>query len=115
MSSSSTATERTMSRLVLASLLATLAVPATAFELSSPDLKDGQPLAKTQEFNSFGCDGSNISPALSWKNAPAGTQSYAVTVYDPDAPTGSGWWHWLVSNLPATTQGLSTGAGNDAK
>jgi len=112
MSSSSTATERTMSRLVLASLLAALAVPATAFELSSPDLKDGQPLAKAQEFNSFGCHGGNVSPALSWTNAPAGTKSFAVTVYDPDAPTGSGWWHWVLFDLPASSQGLPSGAGN---
>src|SRR3989338_3167183 len=80
-------------------------------ELHSPDLREGQPLSKNQEFNGFGCSGSNISPALSWKDAPAGTRSFAITAYDPDAPTGSGWWHWLVFNLPATTDQLPADAG----
>lgn len=87
-------------------------LPAMAFELSSPDIKQGQALTAQQEFNSFGCNGANISPALAWNNAPAGTKSYAVTVYDPDAPTGSGWWHWTVFNIPASAKGLPAGAGN---
>lgn len=103
-----------MKPLLLTTLLACASLPTMAFELSSPQLRDGQAMSKAQEFNGFGCDGGNVSPALAWKNAPAGTQSYAVTVYDPDAPTGSGWWHWLVFNLPATTQGLPASAGNDA-
>nr|WP_236822624.1 YbhB/YbcL family Raf kinase inhibitor-like protein [Andreprevotia sp. IGB-42] len=65
-----------------------------------------------QEFSGFGCSGVNISPALSWTNAPAGTRGFAVTVYDPDAPTGSGWWHWVVVNIPADTSGLAHGAGS---
>lgn len=68
----------------------------------------------TQEFNGFGCVGKNESPQLSWSNAPKGTQSFAVTMYDPDAPTGSGWWHWLVFDLPANTHELPANAGNIA-
>lgn len=82
-----------------------------AFELNSPDIRDGQPLSKTQEYAGFGCDGKNIAPALTWQNAPAGTKSFAVTLYDPDAPTGSGWWHWLLFNLPASTSALPAAAG----
>lgn len=82
-----------------------------AFELSSPDIQDGQPLSKAQEFSAFGCNGENRAPALSWQGAPAGTKSFAITAYDPDAPTGSGWWHWLVFNLPATTTALPPAAG----
>ena len=64
-----------------------------------------------QVFSGFGCTGRNISPALKWTNAPAAAKSFAVTVYDPDAPTGSGWWHWLLFNLPAATSELKAGAG----
>ena len=84
---------------------------AEPFSLSSPAIKDGGPLSMDQVGNGFGCSGKNISPALVWKNAPQGTKSFAVTVYDPDAPTGSGWWHWMVVNLPATTHQLAEGAG----
>lgn len=83
-------------------------VLAEGFYLSSSDVQ-GQ-IADAQVFNSFGCSGKNISPQLSWKNAPAGTKSFAITVYDPDAPTGSGWWHWLVFNIDASLDELKTGA-----
>ena len=83
---------------------------ADNFTLSSSDLK-GQ-LTKKQEFNGFGCSGENISPQLSWENAPKGTKSFAVTVYDPDAPTGSGWWHWIVFNIPKNNTNLPEGFGN---
>ncbi len=72
-------------------------VLAGGFTLQS-DTLEGQ-LTKDQEFNGFGCSGKNISPQLHWKNPPKGTKSFAITVYDPDAPTGSGWWHWLVVNI----------------
>ena len=95
---------------------ALLAAGATAFAaggftLSSPTIKPGSTLTKAQVFNGFGCTGDNISPELKWSGAPAGTKSFAVTVYDPDAPTGSGWWHWVVINLPGDSTGLVEGAG----
>ncbi|MEM0992073.1 MAG: YbhB/YbcL family Raf kinase inhibitor-like protein [Bacteroidota bacterium] len=80
------------------------------FTLSSEDV--GGQASKTEEFNGFGCTGANQSPQLSWKNAPEGTKSFAITMYDPDAPTGSGWWHWLVFDVPADVMNLATGAGN---
>ncbi|MEO4046809.1 YbhB/YbcL family Raf kinase inhibitor-like protein [Pseudomonas sp. CAU 1711] len=88
-----------------------LSAGAQAFELSSPDIADGQPLGRAQEFQGFGCDGGNRAPALAWKDAPQGTRSFAITVYDPDAPTGSGWWHWVLFNLPADSRSLPASAG----
>lgn len=85
---------------------------AQAFELTSPQFQEGQKLESGQVFKGFGCSGSNNSPQLDWRNPPAGTKSYAVTVYDPDAPTGSGWWHWQVYNLPARETGLLSTAGS---
>lgn len=85
---------------------------AGAFELASQDIKPGAMLSANQVFKGFGCEGNNISPQLSWHNPPAGTKSYAVTVYDPDAPTGSGWWHWVVWNIPAEVAELRAGIGN---
>jgi Raf kinase inhibitor-like YbhB/YbcL family protein len=69
-------------------------------------------MAVDQILNGFGCTGKNISPELMWKNPPTGTKSFAVTVYDPDAPTGSGWWHWVVFNIHADVRRLPAGAGN---
>lgn len=85
-------------------------VHAQVFTLSSNDL--GGQLTNEQEFNGFGCSGDNTSPHLSWENAPEGTKSFAITVYDPDAPTGSGWWHWIVFNIPSNINALKTGAGD---
>ena len=101
-----------MKRILGFAFAALLAGNATAFELTSPDpdVKTGKPMTRAQEYKGFGCNGDNLSPALEWKNVPAGTQSFAVTVYDPDAPTGSGWWHWIVYNIPATATGLPGGA-----
>jgi len=84
---------------------------AAGFTLSSPTIKPGSMLSDAQVFKGFGCEGKNISPALKWSGAPSGTKSYAVTVYDPDAPTGSGWWHWVVYNIPASATQLAEGAG----
>ncbi len=81
---------------------------AEGFYLTSSDVQ-GQ-IANEQVFNSFGCSGKNISPQLSWGNAPADTKSFAITVYDPDAPTGSGWWHWVVFNIDKSIDKIKTGA-----
>ncbi|HXY05005.1 MAG TPA: YbhB/YbcL family Raf kinase inhibitor-like protein [Burkholderiaceae bacterium] len=87
---------------------------AEAFELKSTDIAEGSTLTNAQVFAGFGCTGENLSPALQWSGAPAGTKSFAVTLYDPDAPTGSGWWHWIVYDLPASTSGLPRGIGKGA-
>lgn len=101
-----------MSRVLLGALLVLSSqVYADKFTLTSPTIKEGQTLSLDQVFNNFGCTGKNLSPALAWSHAPAGTKSFALTVYDPDAPTGSGWWHWVVYNLPASTEALPAGAG----
>lgn len=101
------------SSLVLAVLLSLAgAAQAAEFRLTSTDIAEGKALGNKQVFKGFGCEGENISPQLSWSGAPEGTKSFAISVYDPDAPTGSGWWHWTVANLPATTTELPTGAGN---
>jgi Raf kinase inhibitor-like YbhB/YbcL family protein len=98
--------------LVAVSSSATLAFAADAqFKLTSTDIADGQPMRLEQVFNGFGCSGKNISPALAWSNAPAGTQSFALMVHDPDAPTGSGWWHWVLYNIPAKVNALPVDAG----
>ena len=80
------------------------------FTLSSESL--GGNSTSLEEFNGFGCTGKNQSPELSWVNAPDGTKSFAITMYDPDAPTGSGWWHWLVFDIPVGITQLATDAGN---
>jgi Raf kinase inhibitor-like YbhB/YbcL family protein len=80
------------------------------FTLSSKDL--GGQSTKTEEFNGFGCTGKNQSPQLSWANAPESTKSFAITMYDPDAPTGSGFWHWVVFDIPGNIDELRTNAGN---
>ena len=87
---------------------------ADPFTLQSAEIKPNAPIAEAQVFKGFGCNGGNVSPSLSWSNAPAGTQSFAVTAYDPDAPTGSGWWHWIIFNIPADVTSLPVGAGNPA-
>ena len=84
---------------------------AAGFTLSSPDIKAGGMIAQRFEFNGFGCAGDNKSPALKWSGAPKATKAFAVTMYDPDAPTGSGWWHWMVINLPADVSALAADAG----
>lgn len=93
---------------------ATGAARAARFTLSSPDLAPGARIPDAHVFSGFGCSGRNVSPALVWTGAPAGTKSFAITVYDPDAPTGSGWWHWVAYNIPADVTTLAAGAG-DAK
>lgn len=85
---------------------------AEDFALTSTDIQPAQMLSDMQVFNGFGCTGKNQSPQLQWSHPPAGTRSFAVTMYDPDAPTGSGWWHWVAFNIPASTQSLERNAGS---
>jgi Raf kinase inhibitor-like YbhB/YbcL family protein len=88
-----------------------MSTSTSAFTLSSPDIQPNALIDPKFEFDGFGCSGENKSPALKWSGAPAGTKSFAVTVYDPDAPTGSGWWHWFVVNIPANVTELKPNAG----
>ncbi len=80
----------------------------TSFTIGSDTLK-GE-LTKAEEYQGFGCNGENRSPELHWNNAPKGTKSFAVTVFDPDAPTDHGWWHWIVVNIPASVTHLPQNA-----
>jgi Raf kinase inhibitor-like YbhB/YbcL family protein len=111
-------------RLLPAVLLAVLFMPllpargagppagSPAFRLASAELVPGGRFEQRHVFNGFGCSGGNVSPALSWSGAPPGTRSFAISVFDPDAPKG--WWHWLIYDIPATSTALLAGAGDPA-
>lgn len=88
---------------------------SNSLSLTSNDIAQGEFMSKAHEFNGFGCSGDDLSPHLQWSNAPEGTKSFAITVYDPDAPTGSGWWHWQIVNIPKNISELATGAGTMGK
>ena len=85
---------------------------ASTLTLKSNAIRKGKSIPIEQVFNGSGCDGQNISPDLEWSGAPKNTKAFAVTVFDPDAPTGSGWWHWIVFNIPANVNHLALGAGS---
>jgi Raf kinase inhibitor-like YbhB/YbcL family protein len=97
--------------------VATLAVSlvqagAPTLTLTSPDFRADSPISEVHVFNSDGCTGQDRSPALSWQGAPAGTKSYVITMFDLDERgSPSGWWHWVLYNIPATTAGLPENAG----
>lgn len=98
---------------VLASgMLAHGAARAEDFRLTSPDVAEGGTIKAAQVYKGSGCTGDNASPALRWSGAPAGAKSFAVTLYDPDAPTGSGWWHWIIYDIPPSVTWLPRNAGN---
>lgn len=84
------------------------------FTLSSTDIADGKELPNAQVSGIFGAGGQDISPQLSWSGFPEKTRSFVITLFDPDAPTVSGFWHWAVANIPASTTSLPAGAGDDS-
>lgn len=84
-----------------------------SFTVTSTDVKDGAALPLDQMSGIFGAGGKDVSPQLSWKGFPAGTKSFVVTMYDPDAPTASGFWHWAVVDIPAGVTSLARGAGDE--
>ena len=104
---------RIMLMVTVLTLLVVAHAGAQEFTLKSDDM--GGQLSLSQVFAGMGCSGKNMSPSLKWINAPATTKSFAVTVYDPDAPTGSGWWHWVIFNIPANVNELKADAGRIEK
>jgi Raf kinase inhibitor-like YbhB/YbcL family protein len=97
--------------IALAFAVSLSASAAEPFKLTSKDFKEGGVIANKFAFNNFGCTGENVSPSLEWSNPPAGTKSFVLMVHDPDADTGSGFWHWVVYNIPADARSLPAGAG----
>lgn len=89
-----------------------VAAQAQDFKLNSTDIQQGMQLDEKHIQQGSGCSGQDISPQLSWSGAPAATKSFAVTMFDPDAPTGSGWWHWTLVNIPKDVHELPRDAGN---
>jgi Raf kinase inhibitor-like YbhB/YbcL family protein len=85
---------------------------ASDLQIESVDIQGGQ-FRDAQISNGFGCHGGNVSPAIRWSGEPSETQSFVVSMYDVDAPTGSGFWHWVVADIPASVHSLAAGAGND--
>lgn len=91
---------------------ALIAAEPAPFRAGSPDIPSGKPIDAKFIYGGFGCTGQNVSPAVTWRDAPAGTRSFALLVHDPDAPTGgAGFWHWVVVDIPAGTSALPQGAG----
>ena len=101
----------TISVLGIATAALSAHADGSSFGFRSPTIEPESRLSVRNVYSGFGCTGDNVSPALEWFNPPEATQSFAITVYDPDAPTGSGWWHWQVFNLPADSHALAEDAG----
>jgi Raf kinase inhibitor-like YbhB/YbcL family protein len=102
---------RTATKVLFVTFLITTGVCANAFELRSADMKPDEPMPNRYVFNGMGCKGANLSPDLSWSDAPEGTKSFALMVHDPDAQTGgAGIWHWVVINIPVNANSLEAGA-----
>lgn len=106
-----------MKKIIICSLILTLAAcghynKQPQFSISSADISPQSLITIKHVFDGFGCVGDNISPEFSWENAPKDTKSFALTIYDPDAPTGSGWWHWLVLNIPPNYDRIAQGFGS---
>ena len=99
-----------MKRTLITAALLLTTFTSSAMTLTSNDIQEGSRMANTFAFSGFGCSGDNLSPQLSWQDAPEGTKSFAITAYDPDAPTGSGWWHWVATDIPASVNSLKQGA-----
>jgi Raf kinase inhibitor-like YbhB/YbcL family protein len=100
---------------LLATALAAFTVAtahAQGMSVTSVQISNGGTIKNEQVFKGFGCTGGDISPSLKWSGAPNGVKSFAITMYDPDAPTGSGWWHWVAFNIPASTTSIPKNAGN---
>jgi Raf kinase inhibitor-like YbhB/YbcL family protein len=96
---------------LITGLIAAPFARADTLSLSSPDFVPGSDIKSEQVYNGSDCSGGNISPALSWTGTPAGTKSFAVTLFDPDA-AGGGFWHWLIYNIPGNSDGLAKAAGS---
>ena len=105
-----------MRKIVLAAAFllvgAAAAGAAPAITVTSSDIKPGAKIADEQAANGFGCSGRNISPAIAWSGAPKGAKSFALSIYDPDAQTGAGFWHWVVFNIPPQVMSLPKNAGD---
>jgi len=99
----------------IAFAVATAPAAHAQMSVSSAEIAEGSVAKMEQVANVFGCKGDNISPSVKWTGAPDGTKSFVITIYDPDAPTGSGWWHWVVFNIPASTTSLPKNAGDVKK
>jgi Raf kinase inhibitor-like YbhB/YbcL family protein len=99
----------------LAFVVPTAFAEGGGFRLISSEWHDGGSVAKENMFNGSGCGGANISPEFHWSDAPTGTKSFAITIFDPDAPTGGGWWHWVIFNIPGTILELPAGAGKESR
>lgn len=98
--------------LLVLSLSVSVSVFSAPLTLTSQDIIQGEFMSKIHEFNGYNCSGGDLSPHLKWSDAPKGTKSFAITAYDPDTSSGSGWWHWQIINIPMTVMEMPTGAGS---